>query len=240
MDRIQRSGLIALFILLCIAAAGFLAGSDSSTTDTTSTETMAMSLDPSALSGVRLLPPSQRKLLGREEFGKAPQPHVLQETPPPQIPTALDLPEEVSTPVPVAASSPAPSTGKEVRVREGDSLGGIASRELGSVKHWKFLAKWNQIEDPNSIQIGQVIKIPPFQAVEASAPVPIPVTPEAPSVSSTSAEKTYTVQPGDTPSEVSMKLYGTSKKWQVLLRANGMDDPKDFRAGQVLTVPALP
>ncbi|MCX8229984.1 MAG: LysM peptidoglycan-binding domain-containing protein [Planctomycetota bacterium] len=240
MDRIQRSGLIALFILLCIAAAGFLAGSGSRTADPTSADTVALSLDPSALSGVRLLPPNQRKLLGSEEFGKDPKPHVLQEILSPSLPVALDLEEEIPASMTSLVKAPVGFLGKEVRVREGDSLGGIASKELGSVKHLEFLAKWNQIQDPNSIRIGQVIKIPPLQALEASAPAPISVTTEAIPMSSVPVGKTYTVQPGDTPSEVSMKLYGTSKKWQVLLRANGMDDPKTFRAGQVLTVPSLP
>lgn len=45
-------------------------------------------------------------------------------------------------------------------VRQGDSLGSIAARLLHSSSKWHEIAKLNNIRDPNSIKVGQRLKIP--------------------------------------------------------------------------------
>lgn len=50
-------------------------------------------------------------------------------------------------------------------VKAGDSLSKIAKREYGDANAWKaiFEANRDQIKDPNLIQPGQKLKIPPKQ-----------------------------------------------------------------------------
>ena len=50
-------------------------------------------------------------------------------------------------------------------VKAGDSLSKIAKREYGDANAWKaiFEANKDQIKDPNLIQPGQKLKIPPKQ-----------------------------------------------------------------------------
>lgn len=51
-------------------------------------------------------------------------------------------------------------------VKSGDSLSRIARRELGNAKHWPliFQANRDQLENPDLIHPGQVLKIPALPA----------------------------------------------------------------------------
>lgn len=49
--------------------------------------------------------------------------------------------------------------GKSVTVEKGDTLSGIAKQYLGSASKYQYLAKINNIKDPNKIYVGQVIKL---------------------------------------------------------------------------------
>ncbi|MGR3951883.1 MAG: LysM peptidoglycan-binding domain-containing protein [Chlamydia sp.] len=59
-----------------------------------------------------------------------------------------------------------------------------------------------------------------------------------PSTSSQAAKK-YTVQKGDTLSKISVKFYGTAKKWKPILDANQhlLGQSQVLRSGMVLTIP---
>jgi nucleoid-associated protein YgaU len=50
--------------------------------------------------------------------------------------------------------------------------------------------------------------------------------------------RTYTVQPGDTPSSISKAFYGSAIYYPHILRANPGLDPKRMRVGQVINIPA--
>lgn len=66
-------------------------------------------------------------------------------------------------------------------VAGGDSLWKIAKDKLGDPQRWKEIAELNNLEDPNKLKIGQVLKMPkkdadaaivaaPAQTAEAAAP----------------------------------------------------------------------
>jgi nucleoid-associated protein YgaU len=65
-----------------------------------------------------------------------------------------------------ASDSAAPVSSHTVRA--GESLSKISRKVYGSSKHWRriFDANRDQIDNPDLIQIGQVLKIPPAPAVE--------------------------------------------------------------------------
>ncbi len=74
-------------------------------------------------------------------------------------------------------------------------------------------------------------------AVGAAPPPPAPApAASAPATSST----TYVVQPGDTLSRIAGRVYGDSKKWQIIYDANRAalpGGPQGVRVGQTLIIP---
>ena len=48
---------------------------------------------------------------------------------------------------------------------------------------------------------------------------------------------TYRVRKDQTISHVSQEVYGTARLWKPILEANGIADPRDVRAGQLLKIP---
>jgi len=49
---------------------------------------------------------------------------------------------------------------KEVSVQSGETLYGIAEREMGDGAKYQELARYNNISNPNVISVGQIIRIP--------------------------------------------------------------------------------
>jgi nucleoid-associated protein YgaU len=56
-----------------------------------------------------------------------------------------------------------------------------------------------------------------------------------------SAPRTYTVERGDTLSEIAQRHYGRARHWRAIFDANRgiLDDPDRIHPGQVLTLPEL-
>jgi len=56
------------------------------------------------------------------------------------------------------------------------------------------------------------------------------------------AEETYAVQPGDTLTGISLKIYGDRRYWRAIFEANRdvLDDPGRIHPGQVLRIPPRP
>ncbi len=103
-----------------------------------------------------------------------------------------------------------PSSGTTYIVQSGDTLSGIAQR-FGTT--YQTLASLNGITDSDLIYAGQTIKVP-----------------ENDSVSSQSA---YTVQSGDTLSEIAER-YGTTTS--ALVSLNGISNPDVICVGQVIRI----
>lgn len=103
----------------------------------------------------------------------------------------------------------------EYTVRSGDTLSGIAQKFGVTVQQ---LLKWNpEIEDPNRIYPGQVIRL---SGGETSTPAPPPL------------ETKYTVRSGDTLSGIAQKFGVTV---QQLLKWNPeIEDPNRIYPGQVI------
>ena len=53
----------------------------------------------------------------------------------------------------------------------------------------------------------------------------------------TTKRKLYTVQGGDTLSEISMRELGTSKRWQEIVKLNPGIDPNRLKVGSRLVLP---
>jgi LysM repeat protein len=105
----------------------------------------------------------------------------------------------------------------------GDTLSGIAKKYELKLDD---LVKWNKIQDPALIRVGQQIEL---SGHEAPAPPPPPPAP-APDP----AGEAYKVAPGDTFSEIGQK-YGVDYK--LIMKVNGYEDPTKLPAGATITIP---
>ncbi len=122
---------------------------------------------------------------------------------------------------------------KQVVIAPGDTLTGLAMRFYGSPAAVERIMAANKISDANTILAGTALVLPDSST---------PAAPAAPSSagSASAAIRTITVEPGDTLSAISMRVYGTSAFAGAIAAANGITDPNLVFAGAKLTVPASP
>lgn len=142
----------------------------------------------------------------------------------------LQVPETSAVSTFAEAVAPTPevmSSGREIEVRSGDTLSGIASRAGTTVS---VLKRLNNLSS-DIIYVGQKLQIPdtgePMAVQLPSPPVPEPGR-EVMSGSS------YTVQAGDTPSGIARK-FGVSVS--DLMQANGISDARRMNIGRELVIP---
>lgn len=98
-------------------------------------------------------------------------------------------------------------------VESGDTLGEIASRYGLDLDD---LVRWNGIENPDRITVGQKIELSGHEPAERS-------------------EQVYVVQPGDTVSGIAKKF---GLRWIDIGAVNRLDDIDKITAGQELIIPA--
>ena len=127
------------------------------------------------------------------------------------------------------------------RVVAGDTLYGIAEKTFGSGKgpQWRRIAEANPaLSDPSRLPLGMRIVIPRLQMPQRPAP---DVAEEATTIadSGTTSPRDYVVKPGDTLGEISMAVYGTSRKWRMIREANDNLDPRALRPGLKLVIPQV-
>ena len=132
-----------------------------------------------------------------------------------------------------AASSEAEPVAPAARtytVRAGDNLTRIAAKQLGDGDRWRQLLEANadQLQRPEQLQAGMVLKLPAAAsapAAEASPPSP--------------ATRTYTVRAGDNLTRIAAKQLGDSDRWRELFDVNSdrLNSPDALYAGQVLKLP---
>jgi len=71
-------------------------------------------------------------------------------------------PAAARTPEPRSRVAPSPPT--TYKVRRGDTLSGIAKRELGSAQRWRDIQRLNPDLDPARLRPGQILVLPPRDA----------------------------------------------------------------------------
>lgn len=154
----------------------------------------------------------------------------------------------------------APATYKEVKVGKNETLAIIAKRELGSSSRWPEIVALNPGLDPKRMKTGMMIKVPLKDGATASAPVAPPTTPvaqvpggntsapvadialpPAPKADTPApvSEKFYTVQSGDTLSDIARRQLGSASKVGELKAANAdvLKGSDVIRSGMKLRIP---
>jgi len=147
-------------------------------------------------------------------------------TPPP-----TEVPPEVSS----TESEAQPSTTAYIIhvVQPGDTLDAIAREYNSSIS---AIVQLNNIANPSRIDPGMELKIPSAQGTPVGPPAPTATyaPPPTPTPLPTNAPITYTVQPGDTLSQIAQR-YGVSIV--ELAQFNGLIDYDRLGVGQILLIP---
>ncbi|MCH9002794.1 MAG: LysM peptidoglycan-binding domain-containing protein [Planctomycetes bacterium] len=122
-------------------------------------------------------------------------------------------------------------------MQPGDTLAGLAVSYYGSERHVRLLLDANpQITNPDRLQVGAVVKIPPAPRGDRSAPNAA----SEESASPTGKKRTYTVKSGDSFYAIAQSQLGEASRWNELFELNKTlvkGDPKRLQIGQVITLP---
>lgn len=134
------------------------------------------------------------------------------------------------------SSSSQKNTSKTVKtytVVEGDDLWKIAEKFYGSGFNAYDISVANKIDPTLPIEIGQKLIIPDVKRRQSTVG-------QISSISTskiTFTEGKYVVQPGDSLSLISQKVYGDLYAWPRILQANNLQNPDQIEVGMILTIP---
>ncbi len=123
-------------------------------------------------------------------------------------------------------------TYKTYTVKEGETLGEIASRELGSYRKWREIATLNDISDPSRVMPGRMLRLPTMAAAK-------PVLVEEPAEVVPANIKIHTIQEGETMSSIAGDYYDDVNKYSAIVNANPSVDPSRLKIGSTIIIPAL-
>ncbi|XP_020683223.1 chitin elicitor-binding protein-like isoform X2 [Dendrobium catenatum] len=137
--------------------------------------------------------------------------------------TSIPAGSVVRVPIPCSClAGSGSSSGRPIYVvKAGDGLDSIARNNFGGFVTYQDIAKANNISNPNLIEVGERLLIPMPCSCD-------PVDGES------VVHYAHFVAAGSTVASIA-EDFGVSQ--DVLLRINGIKDPKDLLAGQVLDVP---
>jgi nucleoid-associated protein YgaU len=131
-------------------------------------------------------------------------------------------------------------------VADSDTISSICRAWYGTPALADSLADYNNLPDPDRLVTGMRLVIP-VQAMLTPEPIVAPSTPitelaAAPDPVPAASQGTYTVQPGDTLSEIAQKLMGTSRATVALFEINRsvLPDMDALQVGMQLHYPLPP
>jgi len=161
--------------------------------------------------------------------------------------------ETIEMGVPVNAADnldPNPAENQNVHlhvVRAGDTLYGLAREYYGNPSFARPLGEFNRDRVMANMQIrkGVTLRIPDRAVLLGESSTPTVQTNDQPRSKTTPRNpalkfKTYKIKSGDTLTEISLTLLGTSKRWREIfdLNKNIIPDPDSLPAGKSIRIPA--
>ncbi len=123
-------------------------------------------------------------------------------------------------------------------VKQGETLTSISRQYYGDESLAMALAKFNNIDDPSALRVNHRLRIPAAEALGGSSTgTSSPARPSR--QTSQPAHQTYTVRAGDSLSDISQRLLGTTKRWREIYELNRdvISDPDNVKVGTVLKIP---
>ena len=164
---------------------------------------------------------------------------------PPANPDGPKPPTGIKNPEPPAGGKDVAPAAKpeEWVIKEGDTLESIAETKYGSRSFVGLITQANPDVRPTALRVGKKLTLPPKPDKKAEEAVagPKPSPGGEASVAVVNGQKVYTVQPGDTLSGISTKVYNTARYVQQIYEANRdrMADPSTLHVGAKLVMPEL-
>ncbi len=139
------------------------------------------------------------------------------------------------SPLFVDAAPALTSTTREYTVKSGDTLGGIASHELGSAQRWEEIAKLNGDLNPSKLKVGMTLKLPAGAKTTSVAKNDA----KSETVKAKPASgRSYTVKSGDTLSRIALHELGDADQWNDIAALNPGIDANRLKVGAKLALPA--
>jgi nucleoid-associated protein YgaU len=140
-------------------------------------------------------------------------------------PTGTPVAPERNTP-PVVAGA------RTYTVKQGDTLGGIAARELGSATRWTEIQKANDNLAPEKLRVGMSINLPASSGKVAKKDERKPSQPTR-----ATGGRTYVVRNGDSLSRIAARELGAAGRWTEIRDLNPGLDPNRLKVGASIQIP---
>lgn len=111
-------------------------------------------------------------------------------------------------------------------IQEGDDLCRIAEKLLGSCDRGHELSEFNKLQNPDTLEVGQIILIPPTPGETSSV-----------KTGKARADKFYIVKEGDSLNKIALEQYGDENMWVKIAEANRLVSPDFLSKGAKLIIP---
>ncbi len=135
--------------------------------------------------------------------------------------------------------TPASSTTRSYIVAKGDTLEGIAARELGNRQRWNEIQALNGGLDPKRLWVGKVLRLPVGkQAAEVAGTPPAERSKDTTRTTEPAANtRTYVVKKGDILGTIAQRELGSAKSLARISALNPGMDPNHLVPGMKLVLP---
>jgi nucleoid-associated protein YgaU len=144
---------------------------------------------------------------------------------------------EAQKPQQKAAAKNVQNEPKKYTVKDGDYLWQIAQTTYGDGNLAIQIAKANNI-DPNApLVTGQQLILPTIGNLQPSPTQPAGDISAISTQQVTFSGNEYTVQDGESLSDIALKAYGDSNMWTRIVQANNLQNPNSVSAGTKLKIP---
>ena len=119
-------------------------------------------------------------------------------------------------------------------IGEGEDLWSISEKYYETGYNWTFIAEENDITNPNLIEKGQELVIPPIEKE-----VEIEVTPILGPATQAEGKSTHTISKGEDLWNISEKYYDSGYNWVDIAKTNNIKNADQIEVGDILVIPAV-
>lgn len=116
-------------------------------------------------------------------------------------------------------------------VVSGESLWSISQKYFNTGFKWTSIAKENNLQNPGSIKVGQVLRIPKADSINNAGQISSGVHTER------IIGTTYTVVKGDYLWDIAVRAYGDGFAWVKIAKINHLTNPNLIHSGNVFIIP---
>jgi nucleoid-associated protein YgaU len=131
-------------------------------------------------------------------------------------------------------------------LQPGESISTLAEQYYGDYRKFHLIAEYNALEDATKVTVGQEIRIPviegtPIVADRAAIRTDTGEAPETMPGEIITVKRyvNHTIQPGDSLSKLAQTYYGDYRKFDLIAKFNGFEDPTSVQFGQQIKIPEV-